>query len=313
MSTAQVYAETAGKSPLQALLERAQGLSPISAAIIDPLDSFSLGGALTAADRGLIKPILIGDTKKIRETGDNCGWDLSSAEFCECAAGSEAAVAVQLASQSIVKTIVKGALHSDSLLHAVLAEPNILDGRRLSHVVVTELPGRPAPLILSDGAVNIAPDLSVKAQIVQNAIDVARKFGIEKPRVAILAAVETIVPAMSATLDAAAITEMAERGQITGGIVDGPLALDDAIAPNAASSKGFRSAAAGCADILIAPGLEAGNILYKAFDVLLRARFGAVITGARVPIVFTSRADSIDSRMISCALARLLIAGCSGG
>jgi phosphate acetyltransferase len=305
MSTAPAYAETA--SPLEMLLERAQALPPINAAIVDPLDPFSLGGALSAADRGIITPILIGDAAKIRETGSRCGWNLSAAQVYDCRAGDEAAAAVQLAARGTVKTIVKGALHSDVLLHSVLAEPDMLDGRRLSHVVVTELPDRTRPLLLSDGAVNIAPDLNVKAQIVQNAIDVARKLGIQTPRVAILAAVETIVPTMSATLDAAALTEMSERGQITGGVVDGPLALDDALSPNAAGAKGFHSPAAGCADILISPDLEAGNILYKAFDVLLRARFGAVITGASVPIVFTSRADSVDSRMISCALARLLI------
>ncbi|HZT11806.1 MAG TPA: bifunctional enoyl-CoA hydratase/phosphate acetyltransferase [Candidatus Baltobacteraceae bacterium] len=293
-------------SPFDALLERAQSLAPIEAAIVDPLDSLSLGGALSAASKGLIKPVLVGDPNAIYDAANRCGWSLRHARIVHASPGEESAAAVALAAGGHVKIVVKGALHSDALLHSVLAEPRLLTGRRLSHVVVFELPQRENPLIVTDGAVNIAPNLEQKAQIVQNAIDVARTLGLELPKVAILAAVETVVSGMTATIDAAALSEMARRGQITGALVDGPLALDDALSIDAAGAKHIDSPVAGCADVLVAPDLQSGNILYKAFDVLLRARFGAVIAGAAVPIVFTSRADSIEARVLSCVLARLL-------
>ncbi len=307
MNTVQPQATTPVSSPLDILLQRAQRLPPVRAAVVDPFDPLSLGGALAAAERGLIEPVLIGDDATIRSTAAHCGWKLGKIGVVPSTGANEAAIAASLAAGGAVEIVMKGALHSDALLHAILAEPGLLRGRRLSHVVVTEMPGKTTPSLLSDGAVNIAPDLDQKAEIVQNAIDVAKILGMETPRVAILAAVETVVSSMNATLDAAVLSEMGERGQISGGIVDGPLALDDAICPNATIAKGIHSAVAGCADILISPNLEAGNILYKAFDVLLHARFGAVIAGASIPIVFTSRADSVDSRMISCAIARLLI------
>jgi len=293
--------------PLSEYIERARRLGPVRAAIVDPLDELSLGGAFAAAEAGLIEPVFVGDERAVGEAVTRWPAGKQRFEIHHAPAKTESVEAARLAASDYVKIVVKGALHSDTLLHAMLGEPKLVTGRRLSHVVVTEAPGRERPLLLSDGAVNIAPDLDALAQIVQNAIDVATRLGIEQPRVAILAAVELVESAMAVTRDAASLTEMARRGQITGGIVDGPLALDDALSPAAATVKGIDSPVAGKADVLIAPDLAAGNILFKAFDVLLHARFGAVVTGAKVPIVFTSRADSIDSRVVSCALARLML------
>ena len=297
----------ATRSPLETLVRRAQALPPVTAAIVCPHDELALGGALAAADRGFFRLLLVGDERKMQTAAARCGRSLKGARVVPVATGLEAATAAHLAASGSASAIVKGSVHSDVLLHAILAEPALAGTSRLSHVVVSQMPGRNTPVLLSDGAVSIAPALDEKVQIVQNAIDLARKLGVVWPRVAILAAVETVVSSMRATIDAAALVEMAQRGQITGGVVDGPLALDDAISPQSAAAKGLHSPAAGCADILISPDLEAGNMLYKAFDVLLGARFGAIVTGGAVPLVFTSRGDSIDSRVVSAALARLSV------
>lgn len=294
-------------SPLDDILQRAKTLTPVQAAIVNPYDDLALGGALAAAKEGLIAPVFVGHANTIRSVARTSQRFPAEMRIEDAYPGREAEAAAQLAARGAVQMLVKGSVHSDVLLRAVLAQPSLLSKSRLSHVVVTELRGRATPILLSDGAVSIAPSLDEKAQIVQNAVTLALRLGIESPRVALLAAVETVVSKMAATLDAAALTEMAKRGQISGGIVDGPLALDDAISIRAARAKELQSPVAGCADILISPDLEAGNILYKAFDVLLGARFGAVVTGALVPIVFTSRGDSIESRVLSTALARLLI------
>ncbi len=294
-------------SPLDDILQRAKALPPVDAAVVNPYDDLALGGALTAAKEGLIRPLFVGDEDSIRAVARRSQRFPPDMRIANASPGAEAAAAVQLAADGTVAMLIKGNVHSDVLLREVLDQSSPHSQARLSHVVVTELPGRSTPLFLSDGAVAIAPTLDEKAQIVQNAVDLARRLGIDIPRVALLAAVETVVSTMRATLDAAALTEMAKRGQICGGIVDGPLALDDAISVRAARAKELQSPVAGCADILISPDLEAGNILYKAFDVLLGARFGAVVTGALVPMVFTSRGDSVESRVLSTALARLLV------
>lgn len=297
-------ASTHASAPFDAIFERARALPPVYAAIVCPYNGLVVGSALAAFREGFIWPVFVGNEKRIRAA--------SNAEFPDgvriedTSPKAEAARAVQLGSTGAVSMIVKGSIHSDDLLHEVIMQGG-LGQKRLSHVVVTELPGRTTPVLLSDGAVTIAPSLDEKAQIVQNAIDVARRLDIDSPRVALLAATETVVSKIGATLDAAALSEMARRGQITGGIVDGPLALDDALSLRAARAKNIQSPVAGCADILISPDLESGNILYKAFDVLLGARFGAVVTGGAVPLVFTSRGDSIESRVFSTALARVLL------
>lgn len=296
----------ASSSPLRDILQRAKSLSPVQAAIVGPYDDLVLSGALSAAREGLIRPVLVGDAPAIGAVLRRMGHASADIHVVNAPAGIESRYAARLASRGDVAMIVKGCIHSEDLLRDVLAQPVLRSRERLSHVVVTELPGRATPLLLSDGAVTIAPNLDEKAHIVQNAIDVALSLGIESPRVALLAAVETVSASMGATLDAAALTEMARRGQIHGGIVDGPLALDDAIDARAAAAKGLQSPVAGRADILISPDLEAGNILYKAFDVLLGARFAAIVTGASVPIVFTSRGDCVESRVLSTALARIL-------
>lgn len=262
------------------LIAKARSLGPVRISVVHAEDEFARAGALEAERLGLMTPVF-DDTPE--------------------AAAKRAAI-------GDVAAIMKGTIHSDALLHAILSEPALHRGRRLSHVVVAELANRATPLLVSDAAVNIAPDLDAKREIVQNAIDVAHALGIEMPRVAILAAVETVASRIPSTIDAAALTEMAARGQISGGIVDGPLALDDAVSPEAAAAKHITSPAAGNADILIAPDLDAGNIIYKALEWLVHARCGGVVVGAAVPVILTSRADSIDGRIISTAVARLLMA-----
>lgn len=291
-------------SPIDELISAAKQLPALPAAIVNPYDDLALQGAYAAEAEGFITPVFVGDKDAIAAGARHAGIPLRG-HIVGCEYEEAATAAARLAISGRVKILVKGAIHSDAFLHAVLEESG-LRTRRLSHIVVTENPTRTGLLLLSDGAVNVFPTLDAKAEIVQNAVDVAHKLCIAMPRVAILAAVETVAASMTATIDAAALSQMAERGQLNGCIVDGPLALDDAISPDAAAAKSIASNVAGRADILISPDLEAGNILYKAFDVLLRARFGAVVAGAAMPIVFTSRADSIDARVISCALARLL-------
>lgn len=292
--------------PIARLLEQARSAPSLSAAIVDPFDSLSLGGALAAREYGTIEPLLIGDPERIRRTAEQCGWSIADVRIHACAPGEEAATAAKLAASGAVGAIVKGALHSDELLRAVLDERELRTERRLSHVVVTELPRRATPILLTDGAVNIAPDLDEKREILDNAIEIAHRLGLSEPKAAVLAAVETIAASMPATVEAAALKELCDRGDIRGAVVGGPLALDDAISREAAAAKGIVSPVAGDADILLSPDLESGNMLYKAFDRLLGARFGAVVFGASVPIVLTSRGDSIDARIISSALARLL-------
>ena len=288
------------------LIESARDARPLRAAVVDPFDALSLGGALAAREQGLIEPLLVGDPVRIAQTAERCGWSIRNLHVHPCAEGGEAEAAVRLAAAGTVGAIVKGALHSDELLHAVLDRRELRTGRRLSHIVVTELPRRATPLLLTDGAVNIAPDLDEKREILNNAIELAQRLGIARPHAALLAAVETVASSMPATVEAAALKELADRGLLAQAVVDGPLALDDALSREAAQAKGIESPVAGNADILLSPEIETGNMLYKAFDRLLGARFGAVVVGAAVPIVVTSRGDSVDARIVSSAIARLL-------
>jgi len=292
----------------RSLLAKAAGHPPMPTAVAYPCDANALGAAVEAAQAGLIIPILIGPKDKIIATAKAAGLDISSYRLVDTpTTTTAAAAAVALAKSGEAALLMKGLLHTDELLHAVLApDSGLHTGRRLSHVYLMDVPSYPRPLLVTDTAVNIAPDIEQKRDIVQNAIDLAHIMGLETPRVALLSAVETIDPKLRSTLDAAALCKMADRGQITGGLLDGPLAFDNAVSPAAAAEKGIVSRVAGQADILVVPDLEAGNILAKQLTFLAGADAAGVVVGARVPIILTSRADGERTRMASCAVAVLI-------
>jgi phosphotransacetylase len=292
-----------------ALIERCAALEPIATAIAHPCDESSLRGAIEAAEAGLIRPILVGPEAKIRAVAEQCGIDLGPYQVVDAAhshAAAEQAVALVRAGEALA--LMKGSLHTDELMAEIVRkEVGLRTERRISHAFIMDVPTYPKPLVVTDAAINIFPDLETKADIVQNAIDMAHAFGREMPKVAILSAVETVTPKIPSTIDAAALCKMAERGQITGGLLDGPLAFDNAISKEAAAIKGIRSEVAGDADILLVPDLEAGNILAKQLTFLANADAAGIVLGARVPIILTSRADSVRARMASCAIAALLV------
>jgi phosphate acetyltransferase len=293
---------------LRALLIREAG-TPLPTAIVHPCDEVSLLAATEAEQAGLITPILVGPAEKIRAAAAQFGINIGNMRIESAPHSHAAARAVALVREGQAKLLMKGALHTDELLHEVMAdETGLRTGRRLSHVYVLDVPSYPRPLLVTDAAIKIAPTLEDKHCIIQNAIHLAHILGIASPRVAILAAVETINPAMQATLDAAALCKMAERGQFTGGILDGPLAFDNAISATAAAQKNITSPVAGLADILVVPNIEAGNILTKQLTFLANADAAGIVLGATVPIILTSRADDARSRIASCALA-VMVAG----
>jgi len=267
-----------------------------------------LSGAVEAAHRGLIKPLLVGPAARIREIAASEGIDLGDLEIVDVPhSNASAAKAVGLIKEGRAEILMKGSLHTDELMSAIVSrEGGLRTARRISHVFVMDVPTYHKVLIVTDGAINIAPTLEDKVDICQNAIDLAISLGLEKPKVAILCAVETVTSKMPATIDAAALCKMAERGQITGGMLDGPLAFDNAISKQAAQTKGIKSAVAGDPDILLAPDLEAGNILAKQLSFLANADSAGMVLGARVPVILTSRADSVRSRIASCAVAMLV-------
>lgn len=289
------------------LLARAVG-PPIPVAVAHPCDAASLGAVVEIAAEGLVEPILVGPAARIQAVAAAAGLDISRFRMVdEPHSQAAAARAVALARSGEAALLMKGSLHTDELIRAVIdRETGLRTGRRLSHVYIMDVPSYPRPLLLTDAAVNVEPTLEEKRDIVQNAIDLAVIMGIAQPRVAILAAVETVNPVMRSTLDAAALCKMADRGQITGGLVDGPLAFDNAISPEAARQKGIVSPVAGQADILVVPDLEAGNMLAKQLSFLAGADAAGVVVGARVPIILTSRADSTRTRIASCAVAVLM-------
>lgn len=293
---------------LQRLLRMAESRPPLRTAVVHPVDALSLTGAVEAARRGLIEPILIGPLARVRGAAETAGLDLEGLALIDVEHSHEAATrACELAARGEAAAIMKGALHTDELLEAVVAaHSGLRTERRMSHVFVLDVPSYPRPLLVSDAALNIAPDLATKRDIVQNAIDCAQAMNIANPRVAILSAVETVNPKMASTLDAAALCKMADRGQIVGGVLDGPLAFDNAISVEAAEAKGIRSPVAGRADILIVPDIESGNILAKQLFYLANAQSAGIVMGARVPIMLTSRSDPEASRLASCALAILV-------
>lgn len=290
------------------LLALATGQPALPVAVAYPCDALSLGAVVEVADLALVVPILVGPTAKIQSAAVEAKVDISAFRLVdEPDAEAAAARAVALVRAGEAALLMKGSLHTDILMHAVVAAgTGLRTARRLSHVFLMDVPSYPRPLLITDAAINIAPTLEEKRDIVQNAIDLAHVMGVTTPCVAILAAVETVNPAMRATLDAAALCKMADRGQITGGLVDGPLAFDNAVSADAAREKGITSLVAGHADILVVPDLEAGNMLAKQLSFLAGADAAGVVVGARVPIILTSRADSGRTRIASCAVAVLM-------
>ena len=292
----------------QHLLDRTRGLAAIPMAVVHPCDRESLLGVVEATQAGLIVPTLIGPEAKIRSVAEQQGIDLAGIVIIDVEHSHAAAArAVALVREGKAEALMKGSLHTDELMGEVVdANTGLRTARRISHVFLADVPTYPKPLLITDAAINIDPDLECKADIVRNAIDLAIVLGIVEPKVAILAAVETVTPKMRATLDAAALCKMADRGQIAGGVLDGPLAFDNAISIVAAKTKGIHSAVAGRADILVVPDLESGNMLAKQLEYLAEALMTGVVVGARVPIVLTSRADTAETRAASCAIALLM-------
>ena len=298
-----------GTGKYERLLERCKGLAPVPTAVVHPCEKSALEGAVDAAHAGLITPVLVGPREEIEGTARSAELDLGNLEIVDVPHSIESAKqAVTLVREGRAEVLMKGSLHTDELMSAIVSrEGGLRTGRRISHVFIMDVPTYHKVLIITDAAINIAPTLEDKVDIVQNAIDLATSLGRDKPKVAILCAVETVNSKMQATLDAAALCKMAERGQIKGGILDGPLAFDNAISSEAANTKGIKSEVAGDPDILLAPDLEAGNILAKNLSFLANADSAGMVLGARVPVILTSRADSVRSRIASCAVAVLAV------
>ena len=289
-------------------LGRVKHETPVATAVVYPCDEVSLQACREAVEEGLIAPILIGPEQKIRSIAHKIDWDIHNYSVRHTDhAHAASALAMDLVHRNEAHLVMKGALHTDELLREVVKpQTGLRTGRRISHVFVIDVPGMDRPLFISDAAINIAPDLKTKVDITQNAIDLARVLGNDCPKVAILSAIETVNPDLPSSVDATLLAKMAERNQITGGTVDGPLAMDNAINVQAAQTKGIQSAVAGNADILIVPNIEAGNMLVKELTFLGNADCAGIVLGAKVPIILTSRADNVISRLASCAVAVLL-------
>jgi len=289
------------------LLALGAKLAPVRCGVVHPCDADSLQGAIDAHRADLIQAVLIAPEKKLRAVALEAGIDLTGFEIIDVEHSHAAAeVAAQMAADKKLEALMKGSLHTDELVHAVVSQKGLRTGRRMSHVFRFEAPMYPKPLYITDAALNIAPTLTEKADIVQNAILFAQIMGVAQPKVAILSAVETVNPSIPSTLDAAALCKMADRGQIKGGLLDGPLAFDNAVSTHAAEIKHIASAVAGQADILVAPDLESGNMMAKQLEYLAGASGSGVVLGARVPIALTSRADSATTRSASALLAKLI-------
>jgi phosphate acetyltransferase len=294
-----------GTGKYEALLERCRSLEAVPTAVAHPCEHSALAAAVEAGQRGLIAPILVGPAATIEALAARHGIDLGQVRIVDAPhSHAAAAKAVALVRSGEAELLMKGSLHTDELLGAVVAkETGLRIGRRISHVFVMDVPTYHKVLVVTDAAINIAPALEDKADICQNAIELALSFDVKRPKVAILAAVETVTSKMPATIDAAALCKMADRGQITGGLLDGPLAFDNAISKDAARVKGIQSEVAGDPDILLVPDLEAGNMLAKQLSFLANADSAGLVLGARVPIILTSRADTVRSKIASCAVA----------
>lgn len=301
--------ETRAHQKYERLIARAREIPSATTLIVHPCDETSLRGAVEAAQEKLIEPIIVAPANKIEALAKAHGIDVSPYEIIDVPhSDAAAAKAVELIRSARGELLMKGSLHTDELMRAVTSSATGLrTERRISHVFVMDVPTYPEPLFITDAAINIAPDLDVKRDIIQNAIDLFTQIGLGTPKVAILSAVETVTSKIPSTIDAAALCKMAERGQITGGLLEGPLAFDNAIDPEAARIKGIDSPVAGRAQILVVPNLEAGNMLAKNLTFLARADAAGIVLGARVPIILTSRADSVRTRLASCAVAALLV------
>jgi phosphate acetyltransferase len=307
MAVSQVAPAVQSHAKYDRLIARAKQVPPATTVVVHPCDESSLRGAIEAAELGIIVPILVGPAAKIAAAAQAHNLDIGRFEVVD-APHSEAAAAkgVQLIHEAKGELLMKGSLHTDELMRAVTASgTGLRTARRISHVFVMDVPTYAETLFITDAAINIFPDLDVKRDIVQNAIDLWTQVGLGTPRVAILSAVETVTSKIPSTIEAAALCKMAERGQITGGVLDGPLAFDNAIDLEAARIKGIQSPVAGRAQILVVPDLEAGNMLAKNLSFLAQADAAGIVLGARVPIILTSRADSVRTRMASCAVATL--------
>jgi len=292
----------------------AEGVDPLKTAVVHPADAPSLKGAVEAAEEGLIEAVLVGPEDKIRKAAEEENIDLGPYEIIPTPHSHAAAeMAVQMVREGKAEALMKGKLHTDELMHAVVdKEKGLRTGRRMSHVSMIDIPKFPRPLFVTDAAININPDLAQKVDIVQNAIDLFAAIGLGTPRVALLSAVETVNQDIPSTLDATALCKMAERGQITGALLDGPLAFDNAISEEAAQVKGIQSQVAGKADILMVPDLESGNILLKQLVLLSGAQMAGIVMGAQAPIILTSRSSGEIARKASCALALLVARGGKG-
>jgi phosphate acetyltransferase len=292
---------------LSLLVQLGSHLAPIRCGVVHPCEPGALQGAIQSAAQALIEPILIGPKARILATAQESGLDIGGLEIIDTPHSHAAAErAAEMAADASLEALMKGSLHTDEFMAAIVAQPKLRTKRRISHVWRFEVPAYHKPLLISDGAINIAPDLMEKMDIVQNAINLAHILGNPMPRVAILSAVETVNPKLTSTLDAAALCKMADRKQITGGLLDGPLAFDNAISLKAAQIKDIESAVAGQADILIAPDLESANMLGKQLEYLAGAFISGVVLGARIPLALTSRADDANSRIGSALLAKLV-------
>jgi phosphate acetyltransferase len=290
------------------LLAKAKTLPSVPTAVVHPCDVSSITGAIDAAKMGLISPILVGPKQRIEAAAKQADINISRFEIVDTPhSHASAAEAVRIVNEGRAECLMKGSLHTDELMSAVVSrEGGLRTARRITHCFVMDVPTYATPLVISDAAVNIAPSLEDKVHIVQNAIDLIRALGAEEARVAILSAMETVNPKVQSTIEAAALCKMADRGQITGGILDGPLALDNAINLQAAEIKKIDSPVAGRANVLIVPNLEAGNMLAKSLTFLAGAAAAGIVLGAKVPVILTSRADSVMTRLASCAVASLL-------
>ncbi|MBS1225747.1 MAG: phosphate acetyltransferase [Proteobacteria bacterium] len=290
------------------LIARCKALTPVPTAVAHPCDESSLRGAVEAAELGILQPILVGPRARIEAVAAQFQLDISSYEIVDAPHSHAAAeMAVQLVREGKAELLMKGSLHTDELMGAVVRTgTGLRTERRISHAFIMDVPNLDRPIIVTDAAINIFPTLEDKVHIVQNAIDLVRALGLDQPKVAILSAMETVNPKVPSTVEAAALCKMADRGQITGGILDGPLALDNAINLAAAQIKKIDSPVAGLADILVVPDLEAGNMLAKSLTFLAEADAAGIVLGARVPIILTSRADSVTTRLASCAVAALV-------
>ncbi len=300
----------AATSKYDSLIAKAQAGAPALTIIVHPCDETSLRGALEAAEAGLIVPVLVGPEARIRAVAAEHGLDLANHQVIDAAHSVDAATrGVALIREGKGELLMKGSLHTDELMRAVTAkDTGLRTARRISHVFIMAVPGHEETLFITDAAINIFPDLEAKRDIIQNAIDLWNALREDQPRVAILSAVETVTAKIPSTIEAAALCKMADRGQITGGVLDGPLAFDNAIDPEAARIKGIKSPVAGRGQILVVPDLEAGNMLAKNLTFLAHADAAGLVLGARVPIILTSRADSVRARMASCAAASLYAA-----